>query len=159
MGSDPIPDINSSGAMKAWETFVKLHGTFTSTVLTYDNVVPAMKRGEAWLTVTHNARVGQIYESNPTQFTIAPAPSGPSGVGSIAGTSGLAVIKGSPNQDLAIKFVEYMTRPDVMLDVMKGTGGFIPPVDEAVSLLGTGIKALLTLAFDFLQNREPYLGT
>jgi metal-dependent amidase/aminoacylase/carboxypeptidase family protein len=29
-------------------------------------------------------------------------------------------------------------------------------MDEAA--LATGTKALLTLAFDFLQNSEPYLG-
>lgn len=135
-----FPDVDSAGAIKAWQQAVRLQHAFTPAVKTYDNVVPAMKRGEAWLTVTHNARVGQIYESNPNQFVIAPAPIGPAGRGAIAGTSGLAIMKNAPHKALAVKFLEYMTRPDIMLKLMKGTGGFIPPIDECIKLLGTSVK-------------------
>ncbi len=135
-----FPDINSPAAIQAWKEVVRLQHAFTPSVKTYDNVVPPMKRGEAWLTVTHCARVGQIYESNPNQFIIAPAPRGPKGIGSIAGTSGLAIMKNAPHKELAVKFLEYITRPDVMLKVMKGTGGFIPPVDECIKLLGNSVK-------------------
>lgn len=131
-----FPDINSPEAVKAWELLVNMKGAYTPTVLTYDSVVDAVKRGEALLSVTHNARVGQIYESNPSQFVIAAAPKGPAGIGSIAGASGFAVMEGAPNKDMAIKLIEYMSRPDIQLKISKGTGGFIPPVDEAVALLG-----------------------
>ncbi len=55
---------------------------------------------------------------------------------------GLFMFLGGGNPELGITAMNHSDRFDM---------------DEAV--LGTGIKALLTLAFDFLQNREPYLGT
>jgi len=135
-----FPVINSPEALKFWELIVKMKDAHTPTVLTYDTVIEAMKRGEAWLAVTHNARVGQIYSSNPAQFVIAPAPKGPAGIGSIAGTSGFAIMKGTPNKEMAIKLIEYMSRPDIQLKIGKGKGGFIPPVDEALGLLGDSVQ-------------------
>ncbi len=131
-----FPTINSPEALKAWELLVKMKDAYTPTVLTYDSLIEPMKRGEAWLTIAHNANVGDIYNSNPSQFVIAPAPKGPAGIGSVAGTSGFAIMKDAPNKELAIKLVEYMTRPDIQLKIAKGAGGFIPPVDEAIGLLG-----------------------
>lgn len=103
-----FPDANSSGAMaawKIWETIGKAEG-FVPTVLNIDSCVDPMMREEAWLTVFHNARAGQVYASNETQFTLAPAPTGPTGTGSIAGVSGYAVMEGSANYELAIQFLE-----------------------------------------------------
>jgi multiple sugar transport system substrate-binding protein len=93
-------------------------------------------REEAWLSVTHNARVGQVYASNETQFTVGPAPSGPSGVGTIAGAHGLGIVEGTANAEGALKLVEYLTRPDIQVKMNKGTGGFVPVVAEAVDYLG-----------------------
>jgi multiple sugar transport system substrate-binding protein len=112
-----------------------------------------MMREEAWLTVFHNARAGQVYASNETQFTLAPAPSGPDGIGTIAGVSGYAVMKGAPNYDLAIEFLEYLTRPDIQVKLAKGTGGFIPPVEEAIEYLGDeAIDEVINKAILVLNN-------
>jgi multiple sugar transport system substrate-binding protein len=46
-------------------------------------------------------------------------------------------MKGTPDKDLAITFLEYVTRPENMVKLARGTGGFIPPVQEALDLLGT----------------------
>jgi multiple sugar transport system substrate-binding protein len=93
-------------------------------------------REEAWLSVTHNARVGQVYASNETQFTVGPAPTGPSGVGTIAGAHGLGIVEGTANYDAAVQLVEYLTRPEIQVKMNKGTGGFIPVVAEAIDFLG-----------------------
>ncbi len=133
-----FPDANSPEAMQAWkvwETIGKGNG-FVPTVLNIDNCVDPMQREETWLVVTHQARVGQVYSAAETQFTIGPAPAGPAGIGTIAGASGIAIMKGSPNKDLAIKLLEYLTRPETMVKIAKGTGGFIPPVKEALDYLG-----------------------
>jgi multiple sugar transport system substrate-binding protein len=45
-------------------------------------------------------------------------------------------MKGSANYDLALMFLEYLTRPDIQVKIAKGTGGFIPPVQEAMDFLG-----------------------
>ncbi len=133
-----FPDANSPEAMQAWkvwETVGKGNG-FVPTVLNIDNCVDPMQREEAWLVVTHQARVGQVYSTAEAQFTVGPAPKGPAGIGTIAGAHGIGIMKGSPNKDLAIQFLEYLTRPDIMVKINKGTGGFIPPVKEALNYLG-----------------------
>jgi len=132
----PFPSVNSPGALKGWRLLVQMKDAYTPTVMTYDNIIPPMKSGEAWLTVAHMARVGEVFSSNPSAYVIAPAPSGSAGIGSIAGTSGFAVMKGAENSALAIKFIEYMTRPAIAVKIARGTGGFLPPIDEAIALLG-----------------------
>jgi multiple sugar transport system substrate-binding protein len=148
-----FPDVNSEGAVRAWETMVEMRNAFTPTVGTYNNLVEPMKRGEAWLTWAHVANVGDIYNSNPSQFVIAPVPGGPAGKGSIAGTSGFGIPVGSPNRDLAIKLIEYMTRPDVMVDLAKNAGGWIPPVSEALDALGDETRdEVIKMAVDVMDN-------
>ena len=150
-----FPDVNSAGAMEAWkvwETIGKAEG-FVPTVMNIDSCVDPMMREESWLTVFHNARAGQVYASNETQFTLAPAPTGPVGTGSIAGVSGYAIMKGSANYDLAVKFLEFLTRPDIQVKLAKGTGGFIPPVQEAIDFLGDeAIDEVINKAVLVLEN-------
>lgn len=150
-----FPDANSEGAMaawKVWETIGKGDG-FIPTVLNVDSCVDPMMREESWLTVFHNARAGQVFASNETAFTLAPAPSGPVGIGSIAGVSGYAVMKGSANYDLAISFLEYLTRPEIQVKLAKGTGGFIPPVEEARDYIGDeAIDEVINKAVLVLNN-------
>jgi multiple sugar transport system substrate-binding protein len=133
-----FPDINSAAAVEAWKVWAKIGAAdgFVPSVLNIDSCVDPMMREESWLTVFHNARAGQVYSSNETQYTLAPAPSGPEGVGSIAGVSGYAILKGAPNYELAVEFLEYITRPEIQVKLSKGTGGFIPPVEEAINYLG-----------------------
>jgi len=160
-----FPTINSPGAIQAWELMVKMKDVYTPNVLTYESVVEPMKQEEAWLAVAHCARVGDIYRSNPAQFVIAPAPKGLAGIGSVAGTSGFTIVEGAPHKELAIKLVEYMTRPDIQLKIAKGTGGFIPPVEEAIDLLDDSIedeiihKALQVMDKGVLAFIPPMFGT
>jgi len=150
-----FPDANSEGAMaawKVWETIGKGNG-FVPSVLNIDSCVDPMMREETWLTVFHNARAGQVYASNETAFTLAPAPTGPVGTGSIAGVSGYGIMKGSANYDLALMFLEYLTRPDIQVKIAKGTGGFIPPVQEAMDFLGDeAIDEVINKAVLVLEN-------
>ena len=150
-----FPDINSEAAAKAWAVWAKIGAAdgFVPTVLNIDSCVDPMMREETWLTVFHNARAGQVYDSNPTQFTLAPAPVGPEGIGSIAGVSGYAVMNGAPNEQAAVDFLEYLTRPDIQVKIAKGTGGFIPPVQEAIEYLGDeAIDEVITKAILVLEN-------
>jgi multiple sugar transport system substrate-binding protein len=139
-GSDEpaFPDVNSEASQKAWERWAKIGAAdgFVPTILNIDNCTDPLMREEAWLSVTHNARVGQVYASNETQFTVGPAPFGEAGVGTIAGAHGLGIIKGTDNYDAAVLLMEYLTRPDVQVKMNKGTGGFVPVVAEAIDLLG-----------------------
>jgi len=131
-----FPDINTPEAIKAWEILVSMKDDFIPAVLNVDNCIDPMKREESWLSWMHCARVGSVYSSNETNFVVGPAPEGPAGIGSIAGVSGYGIMKDAPNKELAIKFLEYITRPDMQVKISKGTGGFIPPVEEALNYLG-----------------------
>jgi len=131
-----FPDINTPEAIKAWEILVSMKDDFIPAVLNVDNCVAPMKRQEAWFSWMHCARAGQVYSSNPANFVVAPVPEGPAGIGSIAGVSGYGILKNAPHKELAIKFLEYITRPDMQVKIAKGTGGFIPPVEEALNYLG-----------------------
>jgi multiple sugar transport system substrate-binding protein len=160
-----FPDANSAEAMEAWkiwETIGKAGG-FVPTVMNVDSCVDPMMREESWLTVFHNARAGQVYASNETQFTLAPAPIGSEGIGTIAGVSGYAIMKGAPHHDLAVMFLEYITRPDIQVKIAKGTGGFIPPVQEALQYMGDEAideviaKAVLVLEQGIASGVPGYL--
>ena len=131
-----FPVVNSPGAAEAWKLLTRMKNAYSPTVMTYNNVTMPMKSGETWLTVAHMARVGEAYSANPSNYVLAPAPRGPEGIGSIAGTSGFAVMQGAEHRDLALKFIEYMTRPEIAVAVARGTGGFLPPIDEAIEALG-----------------------
>ncbi len=131
-----FPVINSPGALEGWKLLTKMHNAYSPTVMTYDNVTAPMKSGETWLTVAHMARTGEAYRSNPSNYVIAKAPKGPKGIGSIAGVSGFGVPVGAEHRDLALKFIEFMTRPEIAVKVARGTGGFLPPIDEAIAVLG-----------------------
>jgi len=131
-----FPDINTPEAIKAWEIMVSMKDDFIPAVLNVDNCVAPMKREEAWFSWMHCARAGQVYSANPANFVVAPVPEGPAGIGSIAGVSGYGILKNAPHKELAIKFLEYITRPDMQVKIAKGTGGFIPPVEEALNYLG-----------------------
>ncbi|MBF9016935.1 MULTISPECIES: ABC transporter substrate-binding protein [unclassified Oceanispirochaeta] len=135
-----FPVINSPGAIRGWEVLAKMKDAYTPTVNTYDNVSSPMKTGEAWLTVAHMVRCGEAYKSNPSGYVLGPAPKGPEGIGSIAGTSGFGVVNGAPNEELAVKFIEYMTEPEMAVRIARGTGGFIPPIDEAIAKLGDSLE-------------------
>jgi multiple sugar transport system substrate-binding protein len=133
-----FPNLNAPETVKAWEQWAKIGAGdgFMPTILSVDNCTDPLMREEAWLSVTHNARVGQVYASNETQFTVGPAPMGDSAIGSIAGAHGLGIVKGSPNAESAALLLEYLTRPEIQVKLNKGTGGFLPVVAEALDYLG-----------------------
>ena len=160
-----FPDANSPEAAEAWEIWEKIGKAngFVPTVMNIDSCVDPMMREESWLTVFHNARAGQVYASAETQFTLAPAPIGSEGIGTIAGVSGYAIMKGSPNYDQAVEFLEYLTRPNIQVQIAKGTGGFIPPVQEALDYMGDEAidevisKAVLVLEQGIASGVPAYL--
>jgi len=148
-----FPDINSPEAAEAWDIWTSMGDAFIPSVLNVENCTDPMLREEAWLTVFHNARAGQVFASNETQFTLGPAPTGPTGIGTIAGVTGYGVMKGSANYDLAVQFLEYVTRPEIQVKIAKGTGGFIPPVEESIDFLGDeAIDEVINKAILVLDN-------
>ena len=131
-----FPVINSEGAVKGWELMVQMKDAYNPDIFTYDNVSLPMKSEDIWMTVAHMVRLGEVYREHPERFILAPAPKGSKGIGTIAGASGFAVMKGAPHKDLALEFVKFMTEPSRAVKISQGTGGFIPLVNESLDLLG-----------------------
>jgi len=116
-----------------------------------------MKSEEAWLSFYHMGPVGQIYASAPAQFTIAPAPAGPVGNGSIAGAWGMGITAGTEKLEAAQAFIEYMARPEVLYKVTQGIGGTIPPVQEVIEVLGTEpADVVVKMGLITLQSGIPH---
>jgi len=82
-------EIDSAPMTSAWGLVGEMIAAeaIVGTSFTYGDPVDLMKSEEAWLSFHHMGPVGQVYASAPAQFTIAPAPAGPEGNGSIAGGS------------------------------------------------------------------------
>lgn len=132
-------EINSEAMVSAWNLVGEMLAAdaIVETSFTYGDPVDLMKSEEAWLSFHHMGPVGQVYASAPAQFTIAPAPAGPVGNGSIAGAWGMGITAGTEKLEAAQAFIEYMSRPDVLYKVTQGIGGTIPPVQEVVDVLGS----------------------
>jgi len=137
-GAD-FADIDSDAMKDTWALVGEMIAAdaIVETSFSYGDPVDLMKAEEAWLSFYHMGPVGQVYGSAPAQFTIAPAPAGPVGNGSIAGAWGMGITAGTENLEAAQAFIEYMARPDVLYKVTQGIGGTIPPVQEVVDVLGS----------------------
>ena len=132
-----FPDVNSPEAQKAWGMWYSMYPYINDAWTTYKSVIDPMLREECWLAITHIARAGQVYLSDPTKFTLAPVPYGPVNRGSVAGNNSIAVVNGAPHPNLALKFVEFMTRPAIQAKIAEHLS-FIPAVKEAVDILPPG---------------------
>ena len=134
-----FPEVNTEGMLTTWGLVGEMiaAGAITESSFNYGSPTDMMKAGEAWLSFAHMGPVGQVYASAPAQFTIAPAPAGSEGNGSIAGAWGIGITAGTENLEAAQQFVEFMIQPDVLYSITQGIGGTIPPVQEVVDVLGS----------------------
>ena len=132
-----FPDVNSPQAQKAWQMWYSMYPYINDAWPTYKMVNDPMLREETWLAITHIARAGMVYLQDPTKFTLAPVPVGPAGRGTVAGNNSIAVVNGAPHPNLALKFVEFMTRPSIQAKIAEHLS-FIPAVSEAVDLVPPG---------------------
>ena len=134
-----FPEINSESMISAWELVGEMiaANAVAETSFSYGDPADMMKSGEAWLSFHHMGPVGQVYASAPAQFSIAPAPAGPEGNGTIAGAWGIGITAGTEKLDAAQQFVKFMLQPEVLYKITQGIGGTIPPVQEVVDVLGS----------------------
>ena len=134
-----FPEVNTDAMVKVWGLVGEMIAAdaIAETSFSYGDPVDMMKSEEAWLSFAHMGPVGQVYASAPAQFTIAPAPAGPEGNGTIAGAWGIGITAGTEKLDAAEQFVQYMIQPDVLYKITQGIGGTIPPVQEVVDVLGS----------------------
>ncbi len=132
-----VKNFNSTDAIALWNYLKKLWKYVHPSSTTWDAMADPLLKGEVWIAWDHTARIKDAIENKPDQFVVVPVPRGPKGRGFIVVIAGLAIPKNAPNQEAAWKLIEYLTRPEVQVEVLKNTG-FFPTVNEATTKITSG---------------------
>ena len=148
-GSYPL--MNDAGNIKAWEDVILMKDNIHPECSTVNVSSDMMAAGTVQLAFELMAPLATAYKAAPLQYEVFPGPKGISGkAGSIIGGHGIGIVNGAPNQDLAEKFIEWMTAPEQIVFAALGT---IPPILEVSTVLDASdpgdlviIKGLDTVA-------------
>lgn len=137
-GDTYVPVFNTPNSLKAFNVIASMKDAILPASPTIDFPTVPLASEEAWITVFHQAYANTSYSQAPDKFVVAPVPKGDDGVrGTIAGGHGIGIVAGSPNQEAARMFVEFLLRDDVLYDVMNNTGPWVPSKQEIIDKLGT----------------------
>ena len=150
-----FPDVSSEGFKSAMNLVAQMADDYVADGAYTGNPTELLRDGQGLLTFYHMGPVSEVYASAPAQYDVLPAPKGPEGAGSIAGTWGVGITPGGTKKiEASEKFVEWFTSPKVLLDVVKNTGGTIPPIKEVIELLdeGDATEVVIMKGLDTLNN-------
>lgn len=155
---------DSAEAVALWEYLRELLPYIHPASSTWEAMDEPLLKEEVIITWDHTARIKPAIIQKPKDFAIVPVPSGPKGRGYITVAVGLAIPVRAPQKNNSIKLIEYLTRPDVQVAVMKNVG-FFPTVKEAEGAIPVGplkilAKGVLTqsAAADSVMVMIPSLG-
>lgn len=132
-----FPALNTEANQQAWSDIFSLYkkGAIHPQSTTISSTQELLESGAIQVAFEHLSVVGLTYDGAPAQFKVFPGPKGSSGkAGTIAGGHGIGIVKGSPNQDLAVEFVKWMTSKEKIIHAALGS---IPPLKEATESLGS----------------------
>jgi multiple sugar transport system substrate-binding protein len=132
---------DSPQAVKLWEYLRELWKYTNPASTTWDAMASPLLGEEVWIAWDHVARIKDAIVTAPDKFTVCPAPRGPAGRGYIIVLAGLAITKGSPDQDAAWKVIEFLTRPEIQATIAENVG-FFPTVKEAAPAITGPIKKI-----------------
>ena len=133
---------DSVRALDMWNYLKKLMEYVNPSSSVWDKMDEPLLRGEVLIAWDHTARIKQAITTMPDKFVVVPAPRGPMGRGYIVVLVGLAVPKNAPNMDEVEKLIEYLTSPEVQVDILKNVG-FFPAVKEASLKIPEGALKIL----------------
>ncbi len=131
-----FPAVNTPANVRAWNHILELKqkDAIHAESLTLSSTGALLESGAIDIAFEHQSVVGLTYASAPLQFEVFPGPKGDSGkAGTIAGGHGVGIIEGAPNEEMAKKFVDWMTNKEQIVYAALGT---IPPLAEATEALG-----------------------
>ncbi len=135
-----FPGLNSDANKAAWSDVLALQlaGGIHPDSATNNDVSGLLQDGSIQVAFAHMNQVSTAYTNAPAEFKVFPGPKGDSGkAGSIVGGHGVGVVAGSANEELAKKFVDWMTDPDQIVHAALGS---VPPLAEAIDALGSTPK-------------------
>jgi multiple sugar transport system substrate-binding protein len=142
-GSGSYPKLNDAGAIAAWNKIAQAAtagALLPEAVLSETNQPTALlQAGHLWLSFGHMGPVGTAYASAPANYVLGPAPTAQSTgkAGSTAGSWTFGIVKGAKNRDIAEKWLDFITNPEINYLYCSGLGGVISPIKEVVDQLGT----------------------
>ena len=159
-----VKNFDSPEAVEMWNYLRELWKYVNPASTTWDAMADPLLREEVWIAWDHTARIKDAIMTKPDQFVVVPVPRGPKGRAYILVVAGLAIPKGAPSQDAAWKLIDYLTRPETQVEVLKNVG-FFPTVKEAsgaipsgpLKILVEGVNAQLSTP-DSLVAMIPSLG-
>jgi multiple sugar transport system substrate-binding protein len=135
-----ITEYRSAEAVQMWTYFKDLWQYVNPQSTSYEFMQEPLLSGEVWVTIDHTARLINAVKERPDDFVLAPAPSGPKGLGYMPVLAGLAIPKGAPNRAGAEQLIEYLTRPETQVLTLREVA-FFPVVEvQMPSDLSQGIR-------------------
>ena len=160
-----FPALNTDANKRAWSDILTMYqnGAIHPESANIPDVSGLLQNGSIQLAFAHMGQVSTVYTNEPANYKVFPGPKGESGkAGTIIGGHGVAVVKGSKNEELAKEFIKWMTAPDQIVHAALGS---VPPLEEAVNALGDtpadqiikmGINTIATANVEGLQMIPEY---
>jgi multiple sugar transport system substrate-binding protein len=135
-----VTTFKSSEAVEMWEFIIDMWQYVHPQSMVYAFMQEPLLAEEVWVAFDHTARLIEAFKAQPDDFVALPSPSGPEGLGYMPVAVGLAIPVTAPNQEGAEALIEYMTRPEVQVAVLREIG-FFPVIDvEYPGYVAVGIR-------------------
>jgi multiple sugar transport system substrate-binding protein len=135
-----VTTFRSPEAVEMWEFVIDMWQYVHPQSMVYGFMQEPLLAEEVWVAFDHTARLIEAFKTRPDDFVALPAPSGPKGLGYMPVAVGLAIPVTAPNQEGAEALIEYMTRPEVQVAVLREIG-FFPVIDiEYPGYVALGIR-------------------
>jgi multiple sugar transport system substrate-binding protein len=151
-----VRPFKSAEAEKAWASLKALWAVTTPNSTNYDFMQEPLLAGEVWVAWDHAARVKEALASQPDQFVVFPAPTGPHGRGYMPVVAGLAIPKGAPNAAVAAAVIEHLTKPETQIITAQQVGFFPVTQVKLPADLAPDVK-MLADAIAATQNAKDAL--
>ncbi len=98
--------------------------------ISYEFMQEPLQSGEVWVAFDHTARLKDALNATPEQFVTFPAPAGKYGRGFMPVIAGLGIPANAPDPAAGAAVIEYLTRPETQVKVLRELG-FFPVVAGA----------------------------
>jgi multiple sugar transport system substrate-binding protein len=141
----------SPEAETMWREFRDLWWYVNPRSLTFSEMDSPLLAGEVWVAWDHTARMRRAFQQQPKEFIAFPPPSGLKGRGFMTVLAGVGIPKCAPDTRASGELIEFLTRPEVQLDILRKLF-FFPEVD-------IGDKEGLSPGLDQLNEAVTYQST
>jgi multiple sugar transport system substrate-binding protein len=118
-----VRTFKSKNAVKGWTMMKKLWAVSNPQSTSYSFMQDPLLSGEVWIAWDHVARLINA-ANNADNIILVPSPSGPKGLGYMVVLGGLAIPKGAPDKASAEKVIDYLTKANQEINILKNLAFF-----------------------------------